>query len=67
MIGRYSDATTRFVVRFTRAGSVTDSITIRAGIAMITKKPDIKVALMSNSKITPPRISSISPGWYRWK
>ena len=35
----------------------------QAGIPMITKKMDINVPLMANSKITPPRISSIAPGW----
>jgi hypothetical protein len=51
------------VARFTRAGSAAESTIITAGIAMITKKMDISMPLISNSKMTPPRIMSISPGW----
>jgi hypothetical protein len=35
----YTDATTRFVTRFTRAGNVTDRTTIRIGIATSASAP----------------------------
>src|SRR5688572_28429173 len=43
-------------------GSVMESITIRAGIAT-DPSPTVKnVGLMSNTKMTPPRIWSMAPG-----
>jgi hypothetical protein len=63
----YSDATTRLMVRFARAGSIMESITIRIGIATSVRKAVNNVWLMSNSKTAPPRMSSITPGLYRAK
>jgi hypothetical protein len=65
--GTYSDATMRLMVRFARAGSVMESITIKLGIAMSVRKAVNNVWLMSNSKTLPARMSSMTPGLYRWK
>ncbi len=59
----WSDATTRLMARFARAGSVMESRTIRAGIPMTTTNIVINVGVMSNSKMPPPRIWSMAPGW----
>ena len=44
----YSDATTRLMVRLTRAGSVVESRIMRLGIAVIVRKAVNNVWLMSN-------------------
>ena len=49
-------------MRFTRAGSVMESTIIRIGIAMSARKMINKVWVMSNSKTTPARMSSMTPG-----
>jgi hypothetical protein len=58
---------TRFVARFTRTGSVMESSTIRTGIATDASIMVNNVGLMSNSKTTPARRLSMSPGLYRAK
>ena len=57
-----SDPTTRFVVRFTRTGSVMESTTIRAGIETDTRKIVNNVELMSNLQTRPFRMPSTTPG-----
>ena len=44
-----------------------ESSIIRIGIAMSVRKTVNNVWLMSNSKTTPARMSSMTPGLYRWK
>ena len=49
-------------MRFARAGSVIDSTTMKIGIARRARTAINNVWLMSNSKTTPTRMSSTTPG-----
>jgi hypothetical protein len=53
------------MVRLTRAGSIVESRIMRIGIAKDAMNMVNNVGLMSNSKTTPARRLSMTPGLYR--